>query len=212
MKTDGTPATPADIAGAPGRAAYVRGGYRGEAPEIRYAIADPKAAGLKKARTGTPMTEEQKAERREQIAGRKAWASAETVRREWLTGLLSRRTLPKEAPAAITEALTVHRFALAKALGDGNRLATQLLGLGEAEWGRDKLAEHAAAQPGKAGHVSLAIVLGGIEASTGRDDWHRADARVAAHLRRLAAWGYTLSDIEAAAAGTDAEPATADGE
>ena len=41
-----------------------------------------------------PMTDEQKAERRTLIANDKAWASAEVVRREWLTEFLSRKTMP----------------------------------------------------------------------------------------------------------------------
>ncbi|GAA1961889.1 ParB/RepB/Spo0J family partition protein [Microbacterium deminutum] len=109
---EGESATVEHIADVDGRAAYVRVGWDGDA-QVTYFVADPKAAGFKKA-TGTgsgsgPMTKEQKEERRTLIANNKAWASAETVRREWLATFLSRKTLPKDAAAWVAHALTYHR-------------------------------------------------------------------------------------------------------
>src|SRR3546814_13408183 len=76
------------------------------------------------------MTDEQKAERRTLIANNKAWASAQVVRREWLTTLLSRKTLPKDTAAVIATGLTVHRQAVSLATRDGNTLAHELPGIG----------------------------------------------------------------------------------
>src|SRR3546814_20150824 len=87
------------------------------------------------------MTDEQKAERRTLIANNKAWASAQVVRREWLTTLLSRKTLPKDTAAVIATGLTVHRQAVSLATRDGNTLAHELPGLGRGGyWEADKLA------------------------------------------------------------------------
>ena len=76
-----------------------------------------------------PMTDEQKAERKTLIANNKAWASAEVVRREWLTELLTRKTLPKDASTVIAHGLTTHRRDVATAAERGNDLAHTLLGI-----------------------------------------------------------------------------------
>ncbi|MFF1571376.1 ParB/RepB/Spo0J family partition protein [Leifsonia sp. NPDC058292] len=71
-----------------GRAAYVRVYADGDA-DVTYFVREPKAAGFHSYSGGQsksgPMTDEEKAERRVLIANNKAWASAEIVRREWLT-------------------------------------------------------------------------------------------------------------------------------
>ena len=51
------------------------------------------------------QAEARREERRRVIANNKAWASAETVRREWLAGFLARKTAPKGAEALICEAV-----------------------------------------------------------------------------------------------------------
>lgn len=201
----GGPVTEADIADVDGRAAYVRVGFDGIAQTI-YFLANSKAAGFKKA-TGAgagngPMSDEQKAERRTLIANNKAWASAETVRREWLTTLLSRKTLPKDATAWIAHALVHHRWAVGAAITGGNRLAHQLLGVEPSVpySGTDNLTDFLTEHPTKAAHVTLAIILGGIESSTSRDTWRRPTHLDADYFARLAEWGYTLSDVEKTAA------------
>jgi ParB family chromosome partitioning protein len=115
-----------------------------------------------------PMTDEQKVERKELIANNKAWASAEVVRREWLIALLSRGTLPKDSAHFVATALTAHRSTVASGLSSGNRLAATLLGLDaqQSEWGLSPLDPITESQPARAGHVTLAVVLGAIEAST----------------------------------------------
>lgn len=89
---------------------------------------------------------------------------AEVVRREWLATLLSRKTLPKDASPFIAQALTAHRNTIAAAIGNGNRLAASLLSLDapESYWAASPLDTLAASQPGKAGHIALAVVIGGL--------------------------------------------------
>ncbi|WP_091478796.1 hypothetical protein [Microbacterium azadirachtae] len=158
------------------------------------------------------MTDEQKAERRILIANNKAWASAETVRREWLITLLTRKTLPKDAAVVIARGLTVHRQAVSSATRDGNELAHQLLGLEPSSYlEADKLAALIEHTPAKAQHVALAVVLGACESVTSKESWRYPTATDAAYLTQLAAWGYSLSDVEQIVTGaTLAEPTDAE--
>ncbi|TDQ02296.1 MULTISPECIES: ParB/RepB/Spo0J family partition protein [unclassified Leifsonia] len=189
-----------DIENVDGRAAHVRVYADGDA-NITYLVKDAKAAGFhsyggSQPKSG-PMTDEQKAERRTLIANNKAWASAETVRREWLTTLLTRKTLPKDAAVVIARGLTVHRQAVSSATRDGNELAHQLLGLEPSSYlEADKLTALIEHTPAKAQHVALAVVLGACESVTSKERWRYPTATDAAYLTRLAAWGYSLSDIE----------------
>lgn len=143
------------------------------------------------------MTDEQKAERRELIANNKAWDSAEVVRREWIATFLSRKTLPKDAAAFVAVGLTHHRRDVAAALNDGNRLAATLLGLDaqSTEWGPSPLDGYGE-QPGKAGHVALAVVLAGMEAAIGRHTWRNPTSAACRYLAQIEAWGYALSEVE----------------
>jgi len=189
-----------------GRAAHVRVYADGDA-NITYFVRDAKGAGFRsyggsQPKSG-PMTDEQKAERRTLIANNKAWASAETVRREWLTTLLTRKTLPKDAAVVIARGLTVHRQAVSSATRDGNELAHQLLGLElSSHFEADKLAALIEQMPSKAQHVALAVVLGACESVTSKESWRYPTATDAAYLTQLAAWGYSLSDVERIVTGT----------
>ncbi|WP_316302979.1 hypothetical protein [Clavibacter michiganensis] len=143
------------------------------------------------------MTDEQKAERRTLIANNKAWASAETVRREWLAALVIRKQLPKGAAQVITSGLTTHRQSVGTAVRDGSALAHTLLGVERASYGEpDRLAALVDATPTKAQHVALAVVLGGIEASITKETWRRPSHTAEVYFRQLATWGYGLSEVE----------------
>ena len=212
--SDGDTITETHLTDLPGRAAYVQTDFSGGIV-VRLFLPDPKSAGFKKRTYGVapaekaPWTEEQKAERRTLIANNKAWKSAEVVRREWLTTLLSRKALPKGAATVIAQGLTLHRFDVGDAAREGNTLAHTLLGLtqGSSTYGLtpDLLAGYLDNHPTKANHVSLAIVLGGIESRTSTNTWRAPDARKAAYFRQLVAWGYHLSEVEeiVASYGTD---------
>lgn len=200
LTTENQRVTVEDIENTDGRAAHVRVYADGEA-NITYFVRDAKNAGFHsyggtQPKSG-PMTEEQKAERRTLIANNKAWASAETVRREWLTTLLSRKTLPKDTPVVIATGLTVHRQAISSATRDGNELAHHLLGIEPTRYFEtDKLAALIERAPAKAQHVALAIVLGACESLTSKQSWRYPTATDAAYLTQLATWGYSLSDVE----------------
>lgn len=198
---DGQRVTVEQINALEGRAAFVRIYYSGE-PVIRYYLRDPESAGFintdrNSGTTSGPMTDEQKEERRILIANNKAWDSAETVRRAWLTALLSRKTLPKDTAVVIANGLTLHRHAISRFTGEGNVLAHSLLGIDRGPgWGSDQLATFTAHNPAKATHVALAIVLGAIESSTSRDTWRNPTAVNRTYFAQLADWGYELSEVE----------------
>jgi ParB family chromosome partitioning protein len=100
VTSDGNTVTEQDVEAVEGRAVYIRGSYNSDEATITYFLTDHKAAGFK-SRNGSesnsgPMTDDRKDERKILIANNKAWASAETVRRTWLTEFLGRKTLPKD--------------------------------------------------------------------------------------------------------------------
>jgi ParB family chromosome partitioning protein len=201
VTADGATVTVDDIAELDGRAAFIRVYATGEEAEIGYFLTDYKKAGFRKnggSDSGTgPMTDEQKDERRTLIANNKAWASAEVVRREWLATFLSRKTLPKDAATVIAQGLTVHRREVGSAVTNGNTLAHTLLGIERGGfYEADKLAALIEHSPAKVQHVTLAIVLGGIEDSTSKNTWRYPEAAKARYFEQLAKWGYGLSEVE----------------
>ena len=63
------------------------------------------------------------------IANNKAWASAETVRREWLATFVARKTAPKGAEALICEAVVTGHHSLSKAMDHRHPMLFTLLGV-----------------------------------------------------------------------------------
>ncbi|MBT2519076.1 ParB N-terminal domain-containing protein [Streptomyces sp. ISL-90] len=200
---EGERVTPESIANLDGASAIVRSVYGGEA-SIDYYLAGWKEHDYTRPNSTSgggsnsgPMTDEQKAERKILIANNKAWASAETVRREWLVEFMSRKTLPKDAAQFIARGLTTHRGDVYREMQAGNPLAHTLLGIDPGSgWRADKLAEVIEATPAKAQHVSLAIVLGGTEENTDKGAWRYPSEDKGAYFAQLAKWGYTLSEVE----------------
>lgn len=220
---EGERVTAEDIAEVSGRSAYVRVYFTSDEATVAYYLSDFKAAGFRKdsgsGSTSGPMTDDEKAERKTLIANNKAWASAEVVRREWLAQFLSRKTLPKDAGRVIAEGLTVHRREVGTAATNGNTFAHILMGIERGGfWDADKLAALVEHSPVKAQHVTLAVVLGGIEDSTSKQTWRYPEPSKALYFAQLAAWGYSLSEVEqivvdaatAADAATEEQDAAAD--
>ncbi|MGO2643119.1 ParB/RepB/Spo0J family partition protein [Brevibacterium aurantiacum] len=196
-----------EIQGKDGVAVYVRG-YRDGTHQVNYYVDEPETLGYTvvddgMGRKAGPMTDEEKAERKQLIANNKDWDAAESVRREWLAQFLSRKTLPKNSAQVIARSLTEARHLVAGELS-GNALAADLLGVEPVSgYYGDRFVDFLTAHPTKAGHITLAIVLGGIEASTGRNTWRIPRAETAHYLQTLAEWGYTLSPVEQIAAMID---------
>ncbi|MFP5070946.1 ParB/RepB/Spo0J family partition protein [Pseudonocardia nantongensis] len=142
-------------------------------------------------------------ERRRVVENNKAWASAETVRRECLAELLAKKAAPKGAAIFVAAELGQGAHALRKAMESGNTLACELLGLDAPDGGGyysgrvNPLAQAArATSAARAGMLSLAFVLAAYEASTHRGNWRNADPATQRYLAQLRDWGYQLSEVE----------------
>jgi ParB family chromosome partitioning protein len=200
LTKDGEKVTESDIAEIDGRAGFVRVYYTSEEATILYYLANPKTAGFHKDRGNAPsgpMTDEQKEERKTLIANNKAWASAETVRREWLASLLSRKTLPKDSGLVIAKGLTAYRSLTGTAIEKGNQLAHQFFGIDRADyWGPDKLSQLVTETPTTAQHIILAVVLGGFESATSTETWRHPSVAMRDYFQHLTGWGYVLSEVE----------------
>ena len=139
------------------------------------------------------------------ITNNKAWRSAEVVRREWLAGFLSRRTVPAGAEALIARAVIGCEYTLGHALQHGHTLLPDLLGVTPTEnaslgyyGNRATLARiiEQATTPKAATMRTLAAVLASWEERSGTHTWRNPSAWDAAVIGALTGWGYPASDVE----------------
>ena len=123
---------------------------------------------------------------------------AEFVRREWLTTLLSRRTMPRNAGLFVALGVTQFRSNVSDAMGRGNELAHALLGIENDSgcWAPDKLGAIAQSSPTRAPQIALGVVLGGIESHVTKDTWRNPTGIAAAYFAQLVEWGYAASEVE----------------
>jgi ParB family chromosome partitioning protein len=178
-----------------------------------YVCTDPQANGHEvtrpaRAGRGAPLSEEQKdqqkAERKKVLANNKAWRTAETVRREWLTAFLARKTAPKGTLRYLLVELADGGYQLREGMQSQHGLARVLLGLPEPkpEWTRDQgegdeLADAlATATDARAQVIALGLVLGAYEATLGVHTWRNPSERDGRYLAKLAEWGHELSEVE----------------
>jgi ParB family chromosome partitioning protein len=149
--------------------------------------------------------EAESAERRRVIANNKAWKAAEVVRREWLTGLLNRRTVPIGAEVLVARAVIGREYSLSHALQHGHVLLPDLLGVktpeGDAEGymsQRERIARiiEAATTPKAAIMRTLAAVLAAWEERSGTHTWRNPGGWDAVVMTALTGWGYPASDVE----------------
>ena len=154
------------------------------------------------ARIAGPLTDEQKAERREVITNNKAWDSATTVRRDWMRTLFARSTPPKDAARWIARILAQGGYDVRKAMELDHPLAIELLGLTATHRGYARTEHHviataaAQASPGRATMITVAMLLAAVEAGIDRHTWRRPSPEQLAYFQQLRGWGYLLSDVE----------------
>lgn len=139
------------------------------------------------------------AERKRVIANNKAWPAATTVRREWLAELLQRKKLPTDI-AAFAAASLAHAHPLQTG-DDGLHYAATLLGIShESSYYNNGFLTALDAGNPTPDRILVALAIARTEHHlTPKDTWRYADHRgttLARYLTALAAWGYTLSDIE----------------
>jgi ParB family chromosome partitioning protein len=197
-------------ASCPGHAAYVGRTWRGI--EAVYVCTEWAANGHRDRYdqggrpANTPMNEQAKAERKAVLAHNRDWRSAEAVRREWVSALLSRKTQPKGAAVYLAGELARGPHQLTKALDHANPLAATLLGA-DADHSRQSVAALAEqASEVRAQVIALGVVLAAVEDSTGVQSWRNPNDTVKRYFAFLAANGYVLSEVEKIAAGTTKKP------
>jgi ParB family chromosome partitioning protein len=156
---------------------------------------------------GTDAADEAEAEARRQerrrvIANNKAWASAETVRREWLSTFVARKTAPKGAEALICEAVVTGHHTLSKAMEHRHPRLFGLLGIdvpsGYCGAGYEECHKIAtrATSPKGAIMTTLAAVVAAWEDSIGKHTWRNPSQWDTRMLAALMEWGYKPSDVE----------------
>jgi ParB family transcriptional regulator, chromosome partitioning protein len=218
-RDDGRPLTPDEHAECPGRAAVIPDF---DPTEPGHYCLDPAAHGhrdrhARDARPASaPRPEEAKAERREVIENNKAWRAAEPVRREWVRGLLARKTAPKGTLRYVTEEI-VGRPDRA---GDGKEhLVAELIGVDPPQgYGRTVGAAHVTkVTDAQLPLALLAQVAADREQTMDVHNWRNRSADAARYLAFLATTGYVLSEIEQhvvdqANDGTEAGDDTEEGE
>ncbi|MFC6130161.1 ParB/RepB/Spo0J family partition protein [Mycolicibacterium llatzerense] len=149
--------------------------------------------------------EAEKRERRKVLALNKLGAAAIVVRREFLTKLLSRKTAPKGAAAFVADALARDAYMLTGLHAD--ETAAELLGIDSDKRVRSLTQGIDAAADARAQVIVLALVLGALEARTGKDAWRNPgiiggtaswarNITGGDYLKFLVAQGYTLAPIE----------------
>jgi ParB family chromosome partitioning protein len=169
-------------------------------PAIDLYIKDHKAAGVFPPRTsiasgsaGGGLSDEEKAKRKVTRDNNKLWAPATTVRLAWVKELLARKELPKGWQLRVSLGLLTGYFNGYD--GKQKGISAQVLG---DNINYDKLDKYSRENPDRAGHVLLALAIGRIEGEYEyfKKGWEKTES--IEHLKQLSAWGYTLSDIEAA--------------
>lgn len=184
----------------------------GEAVDLDGEDEDARAA--REAAAAQAKLDAERRERRKVIALNKLGQASGVVRRQFLTTLVSRKTLPKGAGIFIADALARDSHLLTEP--HGPTISGEILGV-KADGGYDGAAIRKMVTDlpengdGRAQVIVLALVLGALEARTPKDAWrHPApvrdtstsqwgwDRRVTSGdlLRFLAANGYNLAPIE----------------
>jgi ParB family chromosome partitioning protein len=213
----------------PGHAAYVTSYFEYDddesetgkwMAEVNWACDDPVANGHLQAKGSAAAanvavdTAEQDAreeaareQRRLVVANNKAWRTAETVRREWLTKLLARKSAPKGAMRFVLAEMVKHDSHLSYEMERRHPTACELLGVAQVptRWERSIDGESrpetvadvlARASDARAEVIALGLVLGAHESTLGTNAWRQPSERHAAYLCKLVEWGYELSEIE----------------
>ena len=176
-------------------------------------------AGESEADEAAARAEAASAERRQVIAGNKAWDAAVNVRRAWLREFVQRKTPPAGAAAFIAHAVVTGDHAVRRAFEQTHPLAVDLFGIDGAARTGDGEDEKRVTYPGYTRRedlttlldgasdkrltvVTLAVVMAAYEAALDRHSWRRENGCSEKHyLRYLDTLGYTLCDVERLAAG-----------
>jgi ParB family transcriptional regulator, chromosome partitioning protein len=174
-------------------------------PEPRFAIEDWEQHGffghtrVTSNNSGSGgLSDEDKAKRKAVRDNNKLWQPATVVRRSWIKEFLTRPEMPADALMEIAK----YFGRLPTYSNNQSSIFRELLDVSSKQ---DALAEYLKANPKRTLNILVAGLLSDAEGEYdfGKDGWRNPKAK--AHLVRLSAWGYTLSDIEQAVVAGTAE-------
>lgn len=172
-----------------------------EAP-AKHGHVDRYGSGSSSKPSADEMTEEErekaKAERKLVIENNKAWASAETVRRDWLATFAKRKTAPKGTGEFLAAAITLDADLFDWQSGPVDLLA-DWLGVKAEKAAIVKAAE--GQTDARALHIALLRMLAVYETARhamGQTAWREngQTSKAGRYLRFLASCGYPLSEVE----------------
>jgi len=174
-----------------------------------YGHAEPGASEGKA--TNGAEEEAEKAARAAVKLGNLHWDAAETRRRQWITDLIKRRTLPKETANAlaghITTALVDGTWDVGGSLNSGatSEILSGLLGLTKGSQSRSSYTEHVSKDPRRATQLQFAAIAAVRERGAGRYAWRTDDMRCPDIRQPTGRWfailealGYSLTGVERA--------------
>ncbi|GLY42995.1 hypothetical protein Amsp01_090180 [Amycolatopsis sp. NBRC 101858] len=131
------------------------------------------------------------------IQNNKDWDASETPRREWLAGLLQRKTAPQGAQLFLALQKAEGGYELRRAFERNHPLAMKLIGMPVGATLAD-LADKIAKAPtaGKATLYDLFLTLCAIESDISRNTWRHPWGSSQAYIAAIISWGYPASDVE----------------
>jgi ParB family chromosome partitioning protein len=151
--------------------------------------------------------EAERRERRKVLVLNRLGQAAESVRREYVTKLLARKVAPKGAATFVAHCLTRDHFILNQ--NHGSEITAELLGLDNDRDVRALVNDLGTNIDARAQVITLAIVLGSLEARTDKSAWRNARSGLTGnasfvpltigsddYLRFLIESGYEPSEVE----------------
>lgn len=143
-----------------------------------------------------------KAERDDVVESNKGWASAKTVRRQWMETFAKRKSAPKSATHFIATTLFESPHLIDRAGHSARTYALDLLGSGTtASGGPARAVVSETTTVARAQMISLVILLAAYEHAMTDNDWRHTNTATARYLRFLTAQGYGRADVEVRACG-----------
>ena len=191
----------------------IQSGWRGDENRgfsIVWGIRDWKAQGLAShsgaPASGAPLTDEQRAERKQKRIDKADMRAATIVRREWINKLVAEATpafVSSDALLWITHAAigTWHALGPSQNRDKARSLVCEWLGLDETAgmgYRRDAIDTALNANARHAPRLLLGYAIAVVEAVAGdeKHPWFGQGVELAPYFEQLAAWGYTLADVE----------------
>ena len=174
------------------------------APQVDGSAADSPEAIAERA---AAQQEAERRERRKVLVLNRLGEAAQSVRRDYVTKLLARKTAPKGAATFVAHCLTRDPYILSQNHGSG--LTAELLGAKDERGVRALVNDFSTNIDARAQVISLAVVLGALEARTDKTAWRNARSGITgtasfiastvgsdAYLQFLIDSGYQPSQIE----------------